>query len=37
MSKSSEAKVDTTIVRPTGFTSTVLAMDVLRPHIAKGV
>jgi HlyD family secretion protein len=35
MSKSSEAKVDTTIVRPTGFTSTVSAMDVPRPHVAK--
>src|ERR1700730_17484645 len=35
MSKSSEAKVDTTIVRPSGFTSTVSAMDVPRPHIAK--
>jgi HlyD family secretion protein len=35
MSKSSEAKVDTTIVRPSGFTSTVSAMDVPRPHVAK--
>jgi HlyD family secretion protein len=35
MSKSSEAKLDTTIVRPTGFTSTASAMDVPRPHIAK--
>lgn len=35
MSKSSEAKVDTTIVRPVGFTSTVSAMDVPRPHVAK--
>jgi HlyD family secretion protein len=35
MSKSSEAKVDTTIVRPTGFTSTASAMDVPRPHVAK--
>lgn len=35
MSKSSEAKLDTTIVRPSGFTSTVSAMDVPRPHVAK--
>ena len=35
MSKSSEAKVDTTIVRPSGFTSTASAMDVPRPHVAK--
>ena len=35
MTKSSEAKVDTTIVRPSGFTSTVSAMDVPRPHVAK--
>ena len=35
MSKSSEARVDTTIVRPTGFTPTASAMDVPRPHIAK--
>jgi len=35
MSKSSEAKVDSTIVRPSGFTSTVSAMDVPRPHVAK--
>ena len=35
MSKSSEAKVDTTIVRPVGFTSTASAMDVPRPHVAK--
>jgi HlyD family secretion protein len=35
MSKSSEAKVDTTIVRPSGFTSSVSAMDVPRPHVAK--
>jgi HlyD family secretion protein len=35
MLKSSEAKVDTTIVRPSGFTSTVSAMDVPRPHVAK--
>jgi HlyD family secretion protein len=35
MSKGSEAKVDTTIVRPSGFTSSVSAMDVPRPHVAK--
>ena len=35
MSKSSEAKLDTTIVRPSGFTSTGSAMDVPRPHVAK--
>jgi HlyD family secretion protein len=35
MSKSSEAKADTTIVRPSGFTSTASAMDVPRPHVAK--
>lgn len=35
MSKSSEARVDNTIVRPVGFTSSVSAMDVPRPHIAK--
>lgn len=35
MSKSSEARVDTTIVRPSGFTPTVSAMDVPRPHVAK--
>lgn len=35
MSKSSEAKVDDTIVRPSGFTSTVSAMDVPRPHVAR--
>ena len=35
MSKSSEAKVDTTIVRPSGFTSSASAMDVPRPHVAK--
>ena len=35
MSKSSEARVDNTIVRPVGFTSSASAMDVPRPHIAK--
>src|SRR6202165_3647472 len=35
MSKSSEARVDATIVRPTGFTSSASAMDVPRPHVAK--
>src|SRR5437762_2258376 len=35
MSKSSEARVDTTIVRPSGFTPTASAMDVPRPHVAK--
>src|SRR5712671_7983841 len=35
MSKSSEAKVDTTIVRPSGFTPSVSTMDVPRPHVAK--
>lgn len=35
MSKSSEARVDHTIVRPVGFTSTASAMDVPRPHVAK--
>ena len=35
MSKSSEARVETTIVRPSGFTPTASAMDVPRPHVAK--
>ena len=35
MSKSSEARVDTTIVRPAGFTPSASAMDVPRPHVAK--
>jgi HlyD family secretion protein len=35
MSKSSEAKVETTIVRPSGFSSAASAMDVPRPHVAK--
>ncbi len=35
MLKSSEARVDTTIVRPVGFTPTASAMDVPRPHVAK--
>ena len=35
MSKSSEARLDTTIVRPAGFTPSSSTMDVPRPHIAK--
>src|ERR1700752_2913691 len=35
MSKSSEARVDTNIERPVGFTSSTSAMDVPRPHVAK--
>src|SRR5437773_4237268 len=35
MSKSSEARVGANIVRPSGFSSTISAMDVPRPHIAK--
>src|SRR6185369_6614709 len=30
-----EARMDTTIVRPAGFTPSTSAMDVPRPHIAK--
>jgi HlyD family secretion protein len=35
MRQTSEAKADSTIVRPSGFTQTTSAMDVPRPHVAK--
>src|SRR5438067_3613537 len=35
MRQSSEAKAESTIVRPAGFTHTTSSMDVPRPHVAK--
>ena len=35
MQRSSEAKVETTIVRPAGFTPSTSTMDVPRPHVAR--